>query len=81
MSAYMYAIDSFPQTGYQPAMTDNPKSCILNGERLSCPALDVDHPMKSDINKWRDVTKSLRQPYVLLIFSYVKRVKTVNWNM
>ena len=45
------------------------------------PARDVDHKMMSDVNKWRCITKSLRQPYVLLIFLYVKYVKTLNWNM
>ena len=33
-----HAISTFPPTGYKPAMTDNRKSCILNGERLSCSA-------------------------------------------
>ena len=37
--------------------------------------------MASDVNKWRDVTQSLRQSYVLLTFLYVKPVKTLNRNM
>ena len=37
--------------------------------------------MTSDVNKWPGVTQSLRQSYVLLTFLYVKRVKTLNWNM
>ena len=37
--------------------------------------------MMSDVNKWRDVTQNLRQCYVLLTFLYVKRVKTLNWNV
>ena len=64
-----YAISSFPPTGYQPACRDdNRKSCILNGERLSCPARNVDHLMTSDVNKWRDVTQNLRHSSVLLTF-------------
>ena len=38
ITQFAYAISSFPPTGYHPAMTDNRKSGILNGERLSCPA-------------------------------------------
>ena len=47
---------------------DNRKSCILNGERLSCPARNVVHLMTSDVNKWRDVTPNLRHSSVLLTF-------------
>ena len=73
-----YVISSFPPTGYQPAMTDNRKSCILNGESLSCPAPGIDHLMMSDVNKWRNIMQSLCQSYVLLTFLYVKYIKTVN---
>ena len=31
--------------------------------------------MTSDINKWRDLMRNLRQMSVLLTFKYVKRVK------
>ena len=39
---------------------DSRKSCILNGDRLSCPARNVDLLMTSDVNKGRDVTQKLR---------------------
>ena len=45
------------------------------------PARDLDHKMTSDVHKWHDLTQSLHQSYVLLTFLYVKRVKTVDWNM
>ena len=52
---------------------DNQKSCILNGERLSCPARNVDHLTTSDVNKWRDVTQNVRHSSVLLTFLRQKR--------
>ena len=50
-------------------MTDDRKSCIMNGEQ----AREVDHLLTRDVNMWRDVLQSLRQSYVLLTFLYVKR--------
>ena len=47
---------------------DNWKSCILNGERLSCPAPKVDHLMMLDVNKWHDVMQYLGHSSVLLTF-------------
>ena len=58
----------FPTNWLSACNDDNGKSCILNGERLSCPARNVDHLMTSDVNKWRDVTQNLRHSCVLLTF-------------
>ena len=52
-------------------------TCILNGERLSCPASNLVHLMTSDVNKWCDVTQNLRLSSVLLTFFYVKCVEIV----
>ena len=54
-------------------------SRILNGERLSCPAHNVDHLMTSDVNKWRDVTQKLRHSSVLLtIFENSEKEYVIN---
>ena len=34
---HIYMIMCFPPSGYQHRRADNRKSCVLNGERLSCP--------------------------------------------
>ena len=65
----------FPANWLSARHDDNRKSCILNGERLSCPACNVDHLMKSDVNKWRDVTQNVRHSSVLLTFLYAEIVK------
>ena len=68
-----YAISSFP-----PCREGNRNVSILNGER----GYHAHELMASDVNKWRDLTQSLRQSYVLETFLYVcQTVKTVNWNM
>ena len=36
-SLHMIVIMRFPLSGYQHRRADNQKTCILNGERLSCP--------------------------------------------
>ena len=71
----------FPANLLSACNDDNRKSCILNGERLSCPARNVNHLMTSDVNKWRDITQNLRQSFVLLTSLYVKHVKIMKWNM
>ena len=38
-----YAISSFPANWLSACRDDNRKSCILDGERLSCRARDIDH--------------------------------------
>ena len=53
-------------------------SCILNGERLSCPACNVIHLMTSDVNKWRDVTQNLRHSSVTLTFLRQTALKKLN---
>ena len=58
----------FPANLLSAGCDDNLKSCILNGERLSCPARNVVHLMTSDVNKWRDVTQNLRHPLFYLHF-------------
>ena len=47
----------FPSNWLSACRDDYRKSCILNGERLLCPARNVNHLMTSDVNKWRDVTQ------------------------
>ena len=55
----------FPANWSSVCHDDNRKSYILNGEGLSCPALNVDHLMTSDVNKWRDVTQNVHHSSVL----------------
>ena len=71
----------FPANWLSARRDDNRKSCILNGEKLLCPARNVDHLMTSDVNKRRNVTQNVRHSSVLLTFLYVKRVEIVKWNM
>ena len=58
----------FPANWLSACRDVNQKSCILNGERLSCPACNVDHLMTSDVNKWREVAQKLCHSSVLLTF-------------
>ena len=60
---------------FGPVVQEEMQSCILNIERLSCLARDIDHQMTSDVNKWRDTTQSLLPSSVLLTFLYAKHVK------
>ena len=71
----------FPANWLSVPHDDNGKSCILKGERLSCPALNVDHLMTSDVNKWHDLTQNVSLSSVLLTFMYVKCVEIVKRNM
>ena len=65
----------FPANWLSACGDDNRKWCILNGEKLSWSARNVDHLMTSDVNKWRDVTQNVRRSSDLRTVLYVKRGK------
>ena len=49
----------FPANWLSAHRDDNRKSCILNGDRFSCPVRNVNRLMSSYENKWRDVTQNV----------------------